>query len=94
MERALNLEHLRLALGEGGMFPTPEELQAKLAEAEIALFLGRGSIDDDLLATAWYLHAVGSTLPNLQLYSVDRQLQASQVAVWSSPRITDGVGVV
>ena len=36
MERALNLDLLQ-ALGEGGMFPSAEELQRRLAEAEIAL---------------------------------------------------------
>ena len=80
MERALNLEHLRLALGEGGMFPTAAELQDRLADAEIEMFLQRGRIDDGLLATAWYLHAVGSVRPGLQLYSIDRQLRANQVA--------------
>lgn len=80
MERALNLEHLRLALGDGGMFPSPDELQERLADAEVEMFLRRGSIDDDLLATAWYLHAVGSARPTLELYPIDRQLQANQVA--------------
>lgn len=80
MERALNLEYLRAALAEGGMFPSAEELQQRLAAAEIALFLQRGSIDDELLATAWYLHAVGSARAALQLYPVDRQLRANQVA--------------
>jgi DEAD/DEAH box helicase len=80
VERALNLEHLRAALGEGGMFPSAEELQQRLAAAEIALFLQRGSVDDELLATAWYLHAVGSARVALDLYPVDRQLRANQVA--------------
>ncbi|MEK7424784.1 MAG: DEAD/DEAH box helicase [Actinomycetota bacterium] len=62
------------------MFPTAAELQDRLAEAEIEMFLQRGSIDDGLLATAWYLHAVGSVRPALQLYSIDRQLRANQVA--------------
>jgi hypothetical protein len=52
MERALNLGLLRAALGEGGMFPSPEELQRRLAEAEIALFLQRGTVDEELLGTA------------------------------------------
>ena len=80
MERALNLEDLRLALGDGGMFPSTEELQHRLAQAEIALFLQRGAIDDELLATAWYLHAVGSARVALGLYPVDRQRRANQVA--------------
>lgn len=80
MERALNLEHLRAALAEGGMFPAAEELQQRLAQAEIELFLQRGAVDDELLATAWYLHAVGSARVALDLYSVERQLRANQVA--------------
>ena len=80
MERALNLDLLRAALGEGGMFPSPEELQRRLAEAEIALFLQRGAIDDELLATAWYLHGVGTTRASLQIYPVERQRRANQVA--------------
>ena len=80
MERALNLDLLRAALGEGGMFPSPEELQRRLAEAEIALFLQRGAVDDELLATAWYLHGVGTARASLQIYPVERQLQANQVA--------------
>lgn len=62
------------------MFPSPADLQQRLADAEIEMFLGRGRIDDELLATAWYLHAVGSVRPALQLYPVDRQLRANQVA--------------
>jgi hypothetical protein len=80
MERALNLDLLRAALGAGGMFPSPEELQRRLAEAEIALFIRRGTVDDELLATAWYLHGVGAARASLGIYTVERQLRASQVA--------------
>jgi hypothetical protein len=80
MERALNLDLLRAALGQGGMFPPPEEVQRRLAEAEIALFLQRGAVDDELLATAWYLHGVGTARESLQIYPVERQLQANRVA--------------
>ena len=80
MERALNLDLLRAALGEGGMFPSPEELQRRLAEAEIALFLQRGAVDEELLGTAWYLHGVGTARASLQIYPVERQLRANQVA--------------
>lgn len=80
MERALNLDLLRAALGAGGMFPPPEEVQRRLAEAEIALFLQRGAVDDELLATAWYLHGVGTARAALQIYPVERQRQANQVA--------------
>ncbi len=62
------------------MFQSAEDLQQRLAAAEIALFLQRGTVDDELLATAWYLHAVGSARVALNLYPVDRQLRANQVA--------------
>ena len=62
------------------MLPSPEDLQDRLAAAEIALFLQSGTVDDELLATAWYLHAVGSARVALQLYPTDRQLRANQVA--------------
>ena len=80
MERALNLGLLRAALGEGGMFPSPEELQRRLAEAEIALFIQRGAVDEELLGTAWYLHGVGTARASLEIYPVERQLRANQVA--------------
>ncbi len=80
MERALNLDLLRAALGEGGMFPSPEELQRRLARAEIALFIQRGAVDEELLGTAWYLHGVGTARASLEIYPVERQLRANQVA--------------
>ena len=80
MERALNLDLLRAALGEGGMFPSPEELQRRLAETEIALFIQRGAAGEELLATAWYLHGVGTVRESLAIYPVERQLRANQVA--------------
>jgi hypothetical protein len=80
MERALNLDLLRAALGEGGMFPSPEELQRRLAEAEIALFIQRGAVDEELLGTAWYLHGVGTARASLEIYPIERQLRANQVA--------------
>lgn len=80
MERSLNLSHLREAIGDGPLFPSAEELQERLAQAEIALFLGAATIDDEVLATGWYLHAVGSARRELQLYPVERQLRAHQVS--------------
>ncbi|MGH3245452.1 MAG: hypothetical protein ACRDOI_04450 [Trebonia sp.] len=68
MERALNLDLLRAALGEGGMFPSPEEVQHCLAEAKLAQFLQRVTVDDELLATAWSLNGVGTTRESLQIY--------------------------
>jgi hypothetical protein len=62
------------------MFPSPEELQRRLAEAEIALFIQRGAVDEELVGTAWYLHGVGTARASLEIYPVERQLRANQVA--------------
>jgi hypothetical protein len=62
------------------MFPSPEELQRRLAVAEVALFIQRRRVDDELVATAWYLHGVGAARVSLQIYPVERHLRASQVA--------------
>ena len=81
MDRALNAEHLEAALGEGihGL-PSARELATLLANAEAALFRGAQDVDDDVLATGWYLHSVGSALPALELYGNERQRAAFQVA--------------
>lgn len=80
MERSLNLEAIRLALGEGEMLPSPEELQQLLADTEIHLFIGDAEMSDDLLASGWYLHAVGSARRALDLYPLDRQRRAHQLS--------------
>lgn len=80
MERSLNLEAIRLALGEGEMLPSPEELQQLLADTEIHLFIGDAEMSDDLLASGWYLHAVGSAWQALDLYPLDRQRRAHQLS--------------
>ena len=81
MERALNVELLTEALGpERARLPSPEELARFLAEAEIALVTESDEISEDLLATGWYLHAIGSASARLEVYSLDRQRRAHQVA--------------
>jgi len=80
MERALSVELLGSALGDQQGVPTAEELQARLAEAEIALFLRRSDVPPDLLNTAWFLHAVASVDRAHELYTVARQRQAFAVS--------------
>lgn len=80
MERALSGELLRNALGEQHGVPTTAELQAHLADAEIALFLHRSDVPPDLLRTAWFLHAVASVDRAHELYTVLRQRQAFAVS--------------
>lgn len=74
MERSLDINLLRSSLGAHGRLPTPEELRDKLAEAEIALFLHHTTRDEELTATGWYLHAVGTTSSAMNLYGLDRQV--------------------
>lgn len=81
MDRALNLGLLGTALGGIGGLPTPDQLRAMLADAEVAAFFRSGKeIPDDLLRTAWHLHQVGTVRPQLQLYTADRQVHANAVA--------------
>lgn len=81
MERALNVGLLGTALGGIGGLPTPSELRAMLADAEVAAFFRSGDqLSDDLIRTAWHLHQVGTVRPQLQLYPAERQVQANAVA--------------
>lgn len=80
MDRALNPERLRVALGESRGLPTPQALSDLLADAEVRLFQGPHPIDPRLVDTAWYLHSVGAALESLDLYGPDRQRAAFQVA--------------
>jgi len=80
VERALDLAHLAEALGLHAPLPSPEELQQLLADAEVALFSQQPSISDELLLTAWSLHAVASSDPSYETYSTERQRRAFQVS--------------
>lgn len=81
MDRALNLEFLTGALEDLANLPTPAELRAMLAEAEVAAFFAQaGALDQALLDTAWNLHHVGTVRPALGLYEPERQVQANSVA--------------
>ena len=64
MDRSLDPDLLRIALGGAAGLPTAEELMVnKLASTEVELFKGEQSVSDPLLTTAWFLHSVGSALP-------------------------------
>ena len=81
MDRALDPALLNGALGDIGNLPSPEELRRMLAEAEVSAFFAQ---DQDLppllIETAWVLHQVGTVRPALQIYDVERQVQANAVA--------------
>lgn len=81
MDRALNLSLLAGALGDVGGLPSPGDLRAMLAQAEVAAFFrSEQEVDEDLLRTAWHLHQVGTVRPQLQAYTAERQVQANAVA--------------
>lgn len=80
MDRSLDLDVLAEALGAQQGLPTPEELQRRLADAEVQLFLRQTEISQDLLDTAWYLHAVASVDRAHELYTVGRQRRAFVVS--------------
>jgi hypothetical protein len=80
VDRSLNPDLLRAALGDAAGLPTARELADLLARAEVALIRGARDVNADLIVTGWYLHSVGSALPALQLYGLERQRQAFQVA--------------
>lgn len=84
MERALNQEILRQALGQHSadlsVLPTASDLQEMLAETEVRLFTGRTEVSADLLRTAWYLHGVASAAARFELYDAERQRRAFQVS--------------
>ena len=67
MDRSLDPDLLRIALGGAAGPPTAEELMEQLASTEVELFKGEQSVSDPLLTTAWFLHSVGSALPALDL---------------------------
>ena len=80
MDRSLSPEHLRVALGDERGLPSTEELGDLLGEAEVSLVTGAPTLDPRLIVTGWFLHSVGAALPALELYGLERQRQAFQVA--------------
>jgi len=80
LDRALDRDRMRMALGEAGGLPTPEVLIELLADAEVRLFQGPHSVDPRLVDTAWFLHSVGSALGSVNMYGPERQRAAFQVA--------------
>jgi len=80
MERALDLDLLRGALGNRTGLPSPEELQELLANAEVQLFLRQSELPVDLIRAAWYLHSVASVDRARERYTIARQRQAFAVS--------------
>jgi replicative superfamily II helicase len=79
VERALDPELIRIAMGENPNLPSPEEISNLLAEAELAILLRSPEISERLIAIGWYLHAIASSKYALRTYGVERQRTAFQV---------------
>jgi len=70
---------LASALGEhraGGVLPSAQDLLEAMTELEIAAFRGEREIEDDTLATAWYLHGLAALAPETPGYDAARVRQA------------------
>lgn len=80
MERSLDLGLLLRALDRRTNLPSAEELQKLMADVEVQLFLRRIEIAQELLDSAWYLHAVASVHQARERYTVTRQRQAFLVS--------------
>jgi len=80
MERAIDIDLLRMALGQHEILPTPEELSSLLADAELQILLGDFRQEESLRAMGWYLHAIGSSQYALETYGLPRQRSAMQVS--------------
>jgi DEAD/DEAH box helicase/Helicase conserved C-terminal domain len=80
MQRALAISLLQAALGDHETLPSPSELQRILAEAEVSLFTGGGTVDSRLLDCGWFLHAVAGARPDLDVYTDQRRRRAHQVS--------------
>lgn len=81
MDSSFGIANIGAGLGGIRGLPTPEQLRAMLAKAEVAAFFRADQgIPDDLLRTAWHLHQVGTVRPQLQMYSEERQVNANAVS--------------
>ena len=62
MDRALDPQLIGVAIGQHESLPSPEKVSELLAAAELALLLHKPEeISEELIALAWYLHAVASS---------------------------------
>src|SRR5258706_9699922 len=80
MDRALDPDLLREAIGNLGSLPSVEERATALADAEIELLAGRKPSTERLLETGWFLFGAGSSHAALQQYGLPRQRAAFRVA--------------
>ncbi len=80
MERAIDPDLLALALGGQTGLPTPVDLARMLSETELQLLTGGKVIDDALVATGWYLHAIAASQWATAKYGPARQRAAFSVA--------------
>lgn len=91
MDRALDPQLLTAALGSHERLPSPDELGALLAQAEIDLFFGAATEHGRLLASAWYLHSVAGARTGT--VEPVRRRQAGQVSAHIFDVFLQGAGV-
>jgi hypothetical protein len=85
VERALDLALLFEALGdrppsEPAGIPTASQLQRLMSDLEVRLFTRQPTMPEELLRTAWYLHAVASSNEALGVFTPIRRQRAFQVS--------------
>lgn len=81
MDRSLDPDLLRSALGDSDALPSAEELALLLAEVEMSIFAGwEPQRNQVLIDVAWYLHGIASSSEALRLYGQERQRRAFQVS--------------
>lgn len=81
MDRSLDPELLRSALGGSRGLPSVEELSSLVARLEIAIFAGWApEKSQELLSVAWYLHGIAASEDALDVYGPQRQKRAFQVS--------------
>jgi|GEM_PF-974489 len=80
MERTVDPSVILRTVGRRARLPAPEALVDMLAEAEATLLLGGLELRSELLATAWFLHAVASSPTASLQYSTEHRREAFQVA--------------
>ncbi len=80
MERYLDLDLLAIALGGTQNLPTSQDFSKLIAETEVNLLVSQAEVSNQVIEVAWYLFTIASIKNALELYGVERQRAAFQVA--------------
>jgi superfamily II DNA/RNA helicase len=80
MERSLDPRLLDIALGQHDTLPSAVTLAQLLTQAELSILSREADVSEELRAIGWYLHGVASSRVAQELYGLERQRAAFQVA--------------